>query len=167
MARTVGYLFLVISVTLLGPVARSTDTDPARGCAEIANDTHRLACYDRLFVPTTSSEPAKSSSTAPAAATESTVVGSDALRDFGLSEAQRPAKTTAADSITVTIQSIDRRPTGEQVFKTTEGQVWVELEPSSRVRVQPGQTVTIRKAALGSYMLVTPTKVGAKVRRVH
>jgi hypothetical protein len=73
---------------------------------------------------------------------------------------------TAADSIIVTIKSIGRRATGEQVFQTADDQTWVEVEPTSRVRVEPGETVTIRKAALGSYLLVTSGRVGTKVRRV-
>jgi hypothetical protein len=167
MFRTVGRFLFVASIALPSPGARAADTESARRCAEIENDVDRLACYDRLFVPPGSATYAQSSSTAPATDGARSPVGDDAHREFGLSEAQKPAKSTAADSITVTIQSIDRRPTGEQVFRTTEGQVWVELEPSSRVRVEPGATVTIRKAALGSYTLVTSTKVGAKVRRVN
>ena len=166
MFRTVGIFLLVASITLSSPGARAADTESARRCAEIQNDADRLACYDRLFMLRGPATHAESSATDQATGRASPTVGDDAHRDFGLSEAQKPSTSIAADSITVTIQSIDRRPTGEQVFRTTDGQVWLELEPSSRVRVTPGETVTIRKAALGSYTLVTYTKVGAKVRRV-
>jgi hypothetical protein len=167
MFRTVGIFLLVASITLSGPGARAADIESARRCAEIQNDADRLACYDRIFVLRGPATHAESSATVQATGRASSTVGDDAHRDFGLSEAQKPSTSIAADSITVTIQSVGRRPTGEQVFKTTDGQVWVQLEPSSRVRVEPGETVTIRKAALGSYTLVTSTKVGAKVRRVN
>jgi hypothetical protein len=170
MFRTFGTLLLVASVTLLSPGARATDTESARRCAEIASDTSRLACYDWLFAPPTRTEQAKSSSTAPTTGSGWAAVGEDARRDFGLSEADKKRNgdlPISPGSISVTIQAISRRPTGEQIFKTNEGQVWVETESSSRVRVEPGETVTIRKAALGSYMLVTSKRAGAKVRRVN
>ena len=170
MFQTFGTFALVTSVVLLSPGVHAADTESARHCAEIASDASRLACYDGVFRPPAGTDRAESSSAAPAMRSAPMAVGEDAQRNFGLSEAdkQRTAGLPAApDSVNLTIQSIGRRPTGEQLFYTKEGQVWVELEPSSRVHVKPGETVTIRKAALGSFMLVTSKRVGTKVRRVN
>ena len=62
--------------------------------------------------------------------------------------------------------SVSRRPTGEQAFILDNGQIWLETESSTAVRTQPGDIVTVRKGALGSYLLVTPKKVATHVRRI-
>ncbi len=170
MFRALGILLLLASVTSLSPVARAADTESAPRCAEIETDTQRLACYDQLFGAPARTKQAESAVTAPATASALAALGENDRRDFGLSEADKRRNVnlpTAPDSISVTIQSVSRRPTGEQIFKTEDGQVWVEVEPSSQLRVQPGETVTIRKAALGSYVLVTSKRAGAKVRRLN
>ena len=176
----------VATLTLLVPGAHAAVDEAARRCAEIARDADRLACYDRLFAPATHHDVAQSAAptsnaappmeatpTSAAASTATAAVASDQLRrDFGLSAADKNARTRQEerpadlDSISVTIQSVSRRSTGEQVFRTSDGQVWVEVESGSRVRVEPGDSVTIRKAALGSFVLVTSSKAGTKVRRV-
>jgi Protein of unknown function (DUF3121). len=164
---------LVGSVTVLCAGLRAADLQPAQQCADIAVDIDRLACYDRRFPPSARSSPAPATTSPSRAADPATheaaaAVGADARRDFGLSEADKrrhQGLPTDADSISVTIQSISRRLTGEQVFETTEGQVWVEIEATSHVRLKPGETVTIRRAALGSYVLVTSKRAGTKVRR--
>jgi hypothetical protein len=184
MTRSFGESLFVVASLLVGlafvNVVRADNQSAARRCAEIATDLDRLACYDGLFAtpprPNDIKSPVPVNTDAPAAAVPTTIAATaahasdDPRRDFGLSEAdkQRQGNLPAApDSISVTIQFTDRQSTGEQVFKTQDGQVWVEIEPSSRVRVEPGETVMIRKAALGSYMLVTSKRVGVKVRRVN
>ena len=169
MFRKLGLLLLLTSVTWLTRGALAQDTQPAPRCAEIESDARRLACYDGIFGTPARTEQAGPSPTAPV-----TVIGSAELaaidsRDFGLSEADKRQNINlpaAPDSISLTIESVGRRPTGEQIFRTREGQVWVEVEPYSQVRTKPGETVTIRKAALGSYVLVTSKRVGAKVKRL-
>lgn len=163
-------LLLVASAACFTHCARAADAEAARGCAEIGNDAERLACYDRFYRPTARPEPAGPLPTAPDAGGSPATVGANDFREFGLSETdKRRALNLPAgpDSINLTIESVSRRPTGEQVFRTTEGQVWVEVEPYSRVRVGSGDPVTIRKGAIGSYVLVTASRAGTKVRRLN
>jgi hypothetical protein len=180
MFRTRGTLLFLASFALLSPAAQGAEAAAVPGCAQIAADAERLACYDLLFgspARTGQAEPSFNgqavSSLAVAAPTTASAVApsvEDERRQFGLSEADKRRNENlpaAPDSISVTIESVSRRPTGEQIFRTQEGQTWVEVEPSSRLRVQPGETVTIRKAALGSYVLVTSSRVGAKVKRLN
>jgi hypothetical protein len=159
MLRTIGKLLLAAFV-IVPAMAGAADAESAPPCTSIESDADRLACYDRLF---------KRAPAGHSRAATDVAVAEETRRDFGLSEAERRRNANQPApprGISVTIQSIGRRPTGEQIFHTSDGQTWVEVEPSTRVRVQPGETITIREAALGSYLLVTSTRVGTKVRRV-
>ena len=141
MFRTLGTLLLVASATWPGSGARAADTESAPQCAQIETDAQRLACYDQLFGAPVRTGKVEASVITPATATAPVAVGETDRRDFGLNEADKRRNVNlpaAPESVTVTIQSVDRRPTGEQVFKTREGQTWVEVEPSSRLRVAPG-----------------------------
>jgi len=111
-------------------------------------------------------------SAAPAAA-----AASDATRavdEFGLTEAAKrkrdpeKAKETMPESISATVASVSFRPTGEVVVKLDNGQVWEQAEiVTTKVRLKAGDVVTIRKAALGSYTLLTPSRMVIRVRRVR
>jgi hypothetical protein len=97
----------------------------------------------------------------------------DPVAEFGLSESQKRAqnperaKDVAPDSITGNVAEVGRQPTGGLVVTLENGQVWAQSESLTKARVAPGDEVTIRKATLGSYMLVAPNKVSMRVRRVR
>ena len=164
-------LFPVAALALGVTDVSAGESDAARRCAAIAGNAERLACYDAVFGPPAAERP-DATVQATSQVAEAAEPDGAALRDFGLSEADKRREsakregTGQPESITATVQSIGRRPTGEQVVTTTDGQVWVEVEAYSRARPQPGETVVIRKAALGSFTLVTSKGIGTKVRRV-
>ncbi len=163
--------------------AASAATDPAgaRECAGIEADVQRLACYDRAFGRTPISTETMgagdtSDKAAGAAAAAPSPSGVDQARrredDFGLSDQEKRARAEdraepkPLDSISATVKSVSRRPTGEQLFYLDDGQVWMEVEAYARTRVKAGEVVTIRRGALGSYMLVTTSRVATHVRRL-
>ena len=45
-------------------------------------------------------------------------------------------------------------------------QVWAQAEFNSQADVEIGDSVTVRRGALGSYLLVTKAKIGTRVKRV-
>ena len=47
------------------------------------------------------------------------------------------------------------------------GQVWVQSESVTQVALKVGDVVTIRKASLGSHMLVAPNRAAMRVRRIR
>jgi hypothetical protein len=52
--------------------------------------------------------------------------------------------------------------------KLENDQVWEQAEiVTTKARLKPGDVVTIRKAALGSYTLLTPSRMVIRVRRVR
>jgi hypothetical protein len=140
---------------------------------------------DRSAVPRVESPPvAAAAGTAAAAVTAGAGVAASAAAvpaagvtagtedEFGMTGAVRRARDTAGDEppplerISARVETVRRQPAGELVLTLDNGQVWAQLEPDPRLRLATGDAVTIRKAALGSYMLVTANRYGTRVRRV-
>ena len=98
----------------------------------------------------------------------------DPVAEFGLSEAAKqakdPAKAAAAaaapTSVTAKVISVRFKKYGEFVVTLDNGQVWEQNEPMPSAIVRVGDTVTVKKAVLGSYTLVTAARVATKVHRV-
>ncbi len=76
------------------------------------------------------------------------------------------AKDEMPESITGTVAAVGRRPDGELSVTLENGQVWTQVTVDQRARVTAGDTVTIKKAALGSHLLVTQGRYATRVRRV-
>jgi hypothetical protein len=180
MTRTV----LIRPLALIGLSLAVAPTFAAEGthrCASVEADAARLQCYDVAFgkpagAAASSAADGRTAVSAPAAAaTAAMPAASDASvkarEEFGLSETekrtrrQEPEDQTA--SITGQVAQLGRRPTGELVVSLADGQVWTQIESDdSRSRVKVGDTITIRKASLGSYLLVGPDRIAMRVRRV-
>lgn len=141
-------------------------------CRDIEAPTARLACYDAASGrPTTPARgaangvPAASApgpAALPPAAT--TAAPAPATSDFGLPPAQ--AKPPAvAESLQATISALSADRIGHAVITLDNGQVWYVAEADSHLSV--GDKVTIKRAALGSFMLTTADRHGYKVRRTR
>ena len=126
-------------------------------CAQLRNDTERLACYDQAF-----GKPAAAAAATAAAPNE----------QFGFTEKElarstgQSAASAAPESVTAAITSVVRRHDGKFVVALDNAQVWAQSEFNSQADVEIGDSVTVRRGALGSYLLVTKAKIGTRVRRV-
>ena len=172
-------LLLLAAALLTSPTVRA---DEPRRCAALADDQSRLACYDSIFGrPAAPARVDSSAIAAPATATgvAGTVAAAPAAAkaanpeaDFGLTEAAKRAREPEdsrerlPESISGTVAKVARQPAGELVLTLENGQVWTQLQVDARARVAVGDTVTIRKAALGSHLLVTASRYATRVRRV-
>lgn len=170
---------VTLCAALAGP-ASATKLDAAERCTSIADDRARLACYDEALARPAGARaepfPAATGAAADGAASampnlERASAPTSPEADFGLSEAAKRARDPDAagpshpDSITEKVASVGRRPTGELVVTLANGQVWVQIDTNSQARVATGDTVTIKKASLGSYLLVTQSRAAVRVRR--
>jgi hypothetical protein len=126
-------------------------------CAQLRNDTERLACYDQAF----GKPPASAAATSPAPNEQFGFTEKEMARNSGPSAA--PA---APDSVTAAIKSLDRRRDGKFVVTLDNTQVWAQSEFNSQADVQVGDAITVRRGALGSYLLVTKAGIGTRVKRV-
>lgn len=116
--------------------ARAASPHP---CTRIHDDRERLACYDRTFG--TPAEPIALPDPPPAPA------------------AQVPDKFTA---------KVDKFEWRNGVFVATldNGQVWIQTERDSRVQIDAGETVTVRRASMGSFFMSSDQGIAARVRRL-
>lgn len=155
---------LTVLVLVFPPASAATEPEGlAHPCAAVREDADRLACYDSAFGRPGAADP-RPADAEPAAM---------ANRDFGFSEAEKrvrypdSARDKELDQIEATVVSISFRSTGSAVVTLDNGQVWEQAETLTSARLRAGDNVTIRKAALGSYRLLTPGKVAMRVRRLH
>ncbi len=150
------------------PVASAADLpESLQACMAESDDMRRLACYDREMARLASS-PAVAG--APAAAQAATAELSPEEK-FGLSEAQvlekqKSEEASKPESLTATLTSISQRPHGELVMTLDNGQVWLQKETVPFL-VKVGDTVTIKPAAFGSFLMSTGSGRPIRVTRVQ
>lgn len=165
MSRTSVLLCLAVA---LAPVMGGIGTAAAgpqqsHPCASEVGADARLACYDKAFPPVEGAE--------------SGVAGLEerrkqAIEDFGFNKQQRVERdpelqAIEPDRIQATVEGVLERPSGERVITLVNGQVWLLTEGGSRGRLKAGDQVTIRNAALGSFMLITPSGIALRAKRLN
>jgi hypothetical protein len=183
---------LVLSTAILAACAAggalAEDPNGLTQCSSISNTAERLACYDRLAgrAPASKAPPSSPTAAAPAAAPVSAAPAAAApaaatpvparastADDFGLSKVQKERANGADSSSPAEIKSITARVTGFRKGSNgrprvllDNGQSW-EYEEDGDYLLAVGDSVTIRRASLGSYLLVTPARLIHRVRRIR
>jgi hypothetical protein len=128
-------------------------------CTAVMDDRQRLACYDRAFGTPSPAAP-------PVAAPPAEVKD-----EFGMSARRKLRETTGdpdanvPESISGTISKIEWRR-GLFVATLDNGQVWLQSELNSKLRIDPQETVTIRRGLMGSYLLTGKQGVATRVKRL-
>jgi hypothetical protein len=178
----------------LGPTAAAVAQNALEECAAISSAAERLACYDHLAgragtsvakpaaatppaaaAPTAIAAPVPNAAPAPAAtatapapaqapdaATPPAALPKDS---FGLYAAEHPAPPPSAAELSARVTAFGVSETGRMTVALEGGAVW-ELADADRL-LAIGDTVDIRRAALGSFLMVTPSKRMHRVRRLH
>ena len=141
-------------------------------CAAIAKNSDRLNCYDLLAqrgssVTSTANVAAPTAVAVTPGSSPAPPVPNAAAQaqDFGLTEVQKP-KTEKLQAIDASIASIRLSPNGRTRVALDNGQSW-ELEDAPDSMMSVGQAVVIKKATLGSYLMVTAAKMSHRVRRLN
>lgn len=158
---------LIVTTMILGDQGSS-----ASDCRLIAADEARLACYDSVFggpadVP--GSRPTIPIEGDPRQSVPAVPSGSD--QDFGLTPEQSRSKLADVPPPVLQINSRVSRIVEIQrdrfLLTLENGQIWLQIEPTPRQRFQAGDAITIRKAALNSYLASGErTGTGVRVRRI-
>jgi hypothetical protein len=168
--------------TAFAATAAGALQDALAQCAAIAGRDDRLACFDALASHHPSPADngparARQSAAAAAAIAAPTVAApadgarvvpavpaeSERPEDFGLNAAQRAQTEPRLSSIIARVSGFSHSKQGKIQVELDNGQAW-ELDEADPL-LAPGDPVTIRRATLGSYVLVTPTKRLHRVRR--
>lgn len=146
-------------------------------CADIADPAARLACFDQNVGSLKTAESQGQFAAVDAAGVrqiEREAFGFSlpslprlTLPSFARSENggdPAPAQTT---EVTMTITRLGRSE-GRPAFVMSNGQTWAQIDGESNRLARPGETVTVRRAALGSYLMkVERGGAALRVRRVE
>ncbi len=139
-------------------------------CAEVQDNAARLACYDEAVGRLREAE------------TAGQIValdreGVDGLQrdSFGFSLPNFARLIpgigagdndgAALERIEMQVDRIINLPYGRHNFVMSNGQTWAQTEAQATVNIRVGDTVTVRRAAMGSFLL-SPARGGA-AHRVH
>lgn len=140
-------------------------------CAEVQDDAARLACYDDAIGRLRQAEAA-----GQIVALDREGVDGLQRDSFGFSLpnfARLIPGVGSADGSDATLERIEMQvdriislPYGRHNFVMSNGQIWAQTEAQSAANVRVGDTVTVRRAAMGSFLL-SPARNGAahRVRR--
>lgn len=150
-------------------IAGSSNAD---SCRSLASDVDRLACYDVLFPRGTDL------TGAPIAVTEAAPTPGrrplpGAVDEFGLASIQRcdatgnPCPPKPSASISAVVIDVQSDLNEKFVVSLDNGQAWRQIEIDPRSRPLKGATITIRRGALGSYLLITANRFATHVRRIR
>lgn len=157
------------AVALLASQAPAADG--TRRCFEIYEDAARLACYDALFGKparpagaTQTAAPAQATPSAPAVPAAPPVVSRAAAPAAAPVPPAQPTSRPNDAPVTGRIVSVSRLSGDRFAITLDNGQVWTQLERDPAAEVRVGDTVSIKPAMLGSWMLETRGGVRTRVR---
>lgn len=179
-------LAITVAWLALPAAAAQLDASELARCAAVAGSNERLACYDALAASVlpgaTSALPAPAASTpsvasvAPAAQTTpvaaavagqtaptSRAVNPDDPANFGLTRQQLKAIPSGPDSIKGIVSQMTEDRLNNVIVVLDNGQTWTFVEQEPRLR--PGDSVTIKRASLGSFLMTTPSRHSYRVQR--
>lgn len=144
-------------------------------CRAIADPAERLACFDRQVAAVAAAEAARDIRIVDREAVRATRRG---LFGFSLGrlnifgdgddevEDEGQDGSEAVTEITATITQFARNDLGKLVFVLDNGQRWIQTDNiTGRRDPRVGHSVTIRRAALGSFIASVEGRPGIRVRR--
>jgi len=127
-------------------------------CRQIVDIALRVACYDDYVdtrLPMKSSDSAETSEP-PELAESTTTPDAESLFGANDAEAKRIVEMSLAieqiDNIIMTVTDVQESATRRLTVTLESGQVWQQLD-DKRLHIKTGETVTIRKASLGSFLM--------------
>lgn len=125
-------------------------------CTDIADPTARLACYDAISGYTADRKPTAASPPVPA-------------RNFGFTEAQRAPVQLRDEptAIQAHIARINESRWGPASAVLDNGQTWVFVDDEQDANLKPQDPITIKRGAVGSFLLVTSSHHSYHVRRTQ
>ncbi len=139
-----------------------------QACRAERDDANRLSCYDRE-IDAQSRRPSKGAETPPV---QQAAVPRTPEEDFGHRQV-RVREDRAAEQqedrlkeLVATVIEVAKRANGTHVMTLDNGQVWMESSLEPAFRVAPGESITIKPAALGTFLLSTQSNRSTRVTRV-
>jgi hypothetical protein len=176
---------IALTLTVAATTAAATsDADMAR-CAAIPARDARLDCYDALAhqlstkgaastatqVPATAqaAAPAVSSAATAAPASSAAIAATAAVvagdpKNFGLTPAQQHTIDAGPKMITANISILSSGHKGAALIVLDNGETWSVADSDGWLAT--GQAVRIKRATMGSYLMLIPSNHSYHVRRI-
>ena len=156
-----GLAFTALSFAAVagGPASAAELPEAIARCAEVDDNLERLTCYDRL------NPPRRGASTAPGAPGAEFGVNEELKRKREASGEAAP-EPKAPDRITAKVTKISADTAGATLVELDNGQVWQQVQHRIEQIAAPGDEVTLTRGALGSYFLVSKSRLSTRVKRV-
>jgi hypothetical protein len=178
-----------------GDPAATVSQSSLHACAILTDPTERLGCYDQLAghapngdaapvaaapaaapaaaaaataaVPATTATPAApAAGTTPGSAAPATAAAAPPPKEsFGLYTAEHPTAPAVTQSLDDRVVATGASASGRMTVTLASGALW-ELDEADPL-LAVGDVVSIRRAALGSFLLETPTKRTHRARRLR
>ena len=149
------------------PADRAEAVTALERCTTIQTPAERLACFDQSVAAFRSAE-----QTGDIIVIDRTRMAMAQRQAFGTDEApfeilqpaaRRPERINAIET---TLTSASRTSDGGWIFRLADGTVWDQVgNDTVTFRNREGETVRVRRAALGSYLLVIGRSGAVRVRR--
>jgi hypothetical protein len=137
-------------------------------CAAIAEDRARLVCYDHLAgraAPDGAAAPGTEAAPAPEAANAAAPAPATTDRKFGLPVAQQHVANQGPTMMQAHVTQVIVNQNQRGYLVLDNGQTWAITD--GELLVDAGEAVTVRQAALGSFILTSESKHSYHVRRVR
>jgi hypothetical protein len=167
--RAASVLCVALAFTLTQPMAGAAEEDAlttaVKACAAIRKSSERLACYDNSVYPVATGATA----TAPPTPSAEEVFGAESSTVAAPAKEEATAPPPAREElskITAHVTAMSTLPRGELQIELDNGQVWRQVEPHELL-LHTGDSVTIARAALGTFRLTTSTGRVSKVQRLR
>ena len=190
--RPAGAMLMLLGAGAAAIAAAGPSGDDMGRCAAIQAPDTRLSCYDALAhrapdktppaalkaappsaapsisavppAPSTSPASAAPVTAAVAAPTTAAAIAAADPRNFGLTAQQQHTADLGPKSETAHISIVSSDQTGRTFVVLDNGQSWTVMDNDGRL--SSGDAVTIKRAALGSFLMLTPSNHSYRVRRV-
>lgn len=170
-------LFIVVAAASLlatAPASAQQENSPTAlrdvyACASITDEAQRLACYDAAVGRLQQAE-----SQGRVVTVDSDQVATLERESFGFSLPSigtllRRNQNAAppVERVEMEVARVVSHLDGTHSFVMTNGQVWTQIEPMSASNVEAGDSIAIRRASFGSFMLSPEHGRAHRVRRAE
>lgn len=149
--------------------AHAAPMDAIYACAQIPDSAARLACYDQAVGKLKSAETAGDVAIVDRQGVKEMEADSFGFRlpSFARLFGAKPGEDGAVEEVKAALTSVRINAEAQGVFALDNGQTWRQIDTTRITGMKSGQAVTIKRASLGSFMLVRANGgAGIRVRRV-
>jgi hypothetical protein len=160
-----------LASTTLSSARADAVPDALRACTAELDDARRLACFDRAMAQLGETKNVVQPPAVAAAPAQPAVSAEDRFGRAGImvqEELDRKlAESTELKKLEATVTKITTRALGELVITLDNGQVWLQQTADPHFDVDVQDKITIKPGALGSYLLVAPSRRSTRVTRLR